>query len=468
MTKDFNAANTADRHPGLFDVVSFGARDYYEVAVALNEAGMLHRLYTDLYMPDFARHWVRARFNPDLSSKKTRSFWIFAALSIAMRCIPSSWPAARAADRLLAYAYGFCCGAACYFTGPNRAVVYSYYLEGFLAFYRAIGKRPDKLICFQVHPESAFEQRKLRQDAAAYGALQPVTFMQDSEEDFSEAGRQSYARALSTCQTIICASRVSRESIGDITGGARIDIVPYGSRFGQNVARELISLQPTGPIRLLSVCQLTQRKGMHWAFRAMAEMPQEMQDRFDWRIVAAKRDPAIVAMAPPNVTFTGWLSQGELADEFRKADLFIMPSVVEGFGLVYLESLSFGTPVLYTDRTGAADFCVSGEHGFQVPVSDWQALSEVLRRCAGDPRVLSAMRGECHGVARSYTWERFRSGIRSACSLSMGPDFPATQVLDVAAVGAPPAVDVTAGNQVARVARVLTDPTVIGGRRITS
>ncbi len=463
LTKDLHAANSAEGHAELFDVVSFGARDYYEVAVALNQAGMLHKLYTDWYTPDFARRWVQARYNPDLSSNKTRSLWIFAALALVMRRIPPSWYAARASYRWLNYVYGFCCGAACYFAGPNQAIVYSYYLEGFLAFYRATGRRPDNLICFQVHPAPAYVQRKLREDANAYGALQPVAFTPDAEEDLSEAARQSYARALAACQTVICASSISRESIADIAGEARIDIVPYGSRFGENEVREPASLQPTGPIRLLSICQLTQRKGMHWAFRAMAELPREVQDRFDWRIVSAKRDPAIAAMAPSNVAFTDWLSQADLAVEFKKSDLFVMPSLVEGFGLVYLESLSFGTPVLYTDRTGAADFCVAGAHGFKVPVSDWRVLSEVLRRCAADPGVLSAMRRECHGVARNYTWDRFRVGIRSACSENIENGLPTTRARVAASSDKPSAANGIDGNQDTGATRISTASLEIGG-----
>jgi glycosyltransferase involved in cell wall biosynthesis len=465
MTEDCKAANSADQRIELFDVVSFGARDYYEVGLALNEVGMLHRLYTDWYTPDFARRWIGVRFNEELSSKKTRSLWIFAALALAWRRIPPSWFAARAAYRVLDYAFGFYCGAACYFTGPNRAIVYSYYLEGFLAFYRATNKKPEALICFQVHPAPAYVQRKLREDAEAYGASQSVTFMPDTEEDLSEAAQQSYARALAACQSVICASSVSRESISDISGAARIDIVPYGSRFGQNVVLEPVSLSATGPIRLLSVCQLTQRKGMHWAFRAMSELPLELQKRFDWRIVAAKRDPAIAAMAPANVTITDWLSQAELADEFKKADLFIMPSVIEGFGLVYLESLSFGTPVLYTDRTGAADFCLNGVHGFKVPVSDWRELLEVLRRCAGEPDLLSVMRRECHSLERDYTWERFRVGIRSACRPSAGHGLRAPPA--ASPLSEYPGANGIDRNHVVQDTQVTSEPSAIGRLRTT-
>lgn len=88
------------------------------------------------------------------------------------------------------------------------------------------------------------------------------------------------------------------------------------------------------------------------------------------------------------VIFAGFVPDEELPDHYRVADAYIMPSQ-EGFGIVYLEAMATGIPVLAGDRDGSADPLQDGRLGWQVPHRDPEAVAaaciEILlggdRRC---------------------------------------------------------------------------------------
>ena len=79
------------------------------------------------------------------------------------------------------------------------------------------------------------------------------------------------------------------------------------------------------------------------------------------------------------VTMTGFISDAELADHYRMADVFAMPSTGEGFGIVFLESLACGTPVVAGNRDGSVDALADGRLGCLVDPNDINAISSAIR-----------------------------------------------------------------------------------------
>jgi len=91
------------------------------------------------------------------------------------------------------------------------------------------------------------------------------------------------------------------------------------------------------------------------------------------------------------VIFAGFVPAEELVDHYRLADAYIMPSQ-EGFGIVYLEAMACGVPVLAGDADGSADPLQDGRLGWQVPHRDPEAMAaaciEILKggdiKCDGE------------------------------------------------------------------------------------
>jgi glycosyltransferase involved in cell wall biosynthesis len=106
------------------------------------------------------------------------------------------------------------------------------------------------------------------------------------------------------------------------------------------------------------------------------------------------------------------LSGKRLAQELHACDIFIFPSLAEGFGHVILEAMSCGLPVVATPHTCAPDVMEDGKHGFIVPIRDAEAIAERIVWGMDHRAELAAM-GEAAALrARQFTWERFRAGVR--------------------------------------------------------
>ena len=75
------------------------------------------------------------------------------------------------------------------------------------------------------------------------------------------------------------------------------------------------------------------------------------------------------------VTFAGFVKDEELADHYRLADVFAMPSTGEGFGIVFLEAMACGTPVLAGDADGSVDALDEGRLGRLVPPGSVEAIA---------------------------------------------------------------------------------------------
>jgi glycosyltransferase involved in cell wall biosynthesis len=385
-----------------FNVVALGARDYYQVAIALHQRGLLGRLITDFYSFRFLKKFTAKRTSPDLPDSKVLSSWPHAVGLFLLRGARFSKPRRYLVD----FSFGFL-AAIVTFLGPNQAIVYSYYLEGFCAFYRLIRSRPRCLICFQVHPTPWFINSIIAEDARRFRKCADVAFGSEMEATFDERDYHRYRQATKMCHGLIVASQVNIRSVfGSEASLMPVCIAPYGSRFpGRSSTR---SKPAREQIRILSICQLTQRKGLHWAFEAMKRLSPCEQAHYAWTIVANVVDPQVVALMPSNATVVRNLSDKELAEHIQLADVFLLPSLIEGFGLVYVEALSQGTPVVYTENTGAHDICTNGVHGFCVPISDLDSLVALLRRQLSDRQLLASLRRNCIDLAAQVTWPHFR------------------------------------------------------------
>ena len=91
------------------------------------------------------------------------------------------------------------------------------------------------------------------------------------------------------------------------------------------------------------------------------------------------------------VQFAGRLPDGELAKTLRSSHVLAVPSRYEGFGIVYLEGMSFGLPALATRAGGATDIVTDGETGVLVDPDDSAAVAHELERFATDRDRLAEM-----------------------------------------------------------------------------
>jgi glycosyltransferase involved in cell wall biosynthesis len=110
----------------------------------------------------------------------------------------------------------------------------------------------------------------------------------------------------------------------------------------------------------------------------------------------------------PSVTFA------ELVEAYQQADLFVFPSVVEGFGQVLLEALACGLPILSTTHTAAPDLIEEGIQGFVVEPRRPDLLAQRIEWALQHPTQLAEMRVAARERAQQLTCARFRAGVVAA------------------------------------------------------
>ena len=141
-----------------------------------------------------------------------------------------------------------------------------------------------------------------------------------------------------------------------------------------------------GPLRLLSVGPVIPRKGHLVLVEALADLRE-----FDWRLTcigSIERDRAAAealrrAIAAKKlgdrVALAGECSPEVLGAAYRDADIFVLPSHYEGYGMVYAEALAHGLPIIAT-TAGAIPETVTATASLLVPPGDAAALRDALRR----------------------------------------------------------------------------------------
>lgn len=116
------------------------------------------------------------------------------------------------------------------------------------------------------------------------------------------------------------------------------------------------------------------------------------------------------------IDFLGAMPQPELAAELRRADVLVLPSRNDSYGMVVAEALASGTPVLVSAMVGAKELVTEGRTGWIVPAGDTAALAERMAWCAGHRVTVRAMGEDCRRAAESATWpayhERFVALLR--------------------------------------------------------
>ena len=192
------------------------------------------------------------------------------------------------------------------------------------------------------------------------------------------------------------------------------------SQFDVNSACITVALPGTDPVApapctgnppvLLSLATLTRRKGHDVLIAALATL---MDLPWTARLVGgAHFDPAWSAHLQAlvikyglaeRIAFTG--SCETPAEEYAQADVFVLPSRYEGYGMVFAEALAHGLPVIAA-RAGAVPDVVPPDAGLLVPVDDSEALAMALRRVLTDAALRSQLRaGALRAAAALPRWQ---------------------------------------------------------------
>jgi glycosyltransferase involved in cell wall biosynthesis len=215
----------------------------------------------------------------------------------------------------------------------------------------------------------------------------------------AQALRTSERAALAAAHHVIVTSAATARVLAANYGVApgHITVATPGNdpaKVGRNTSHETI--------KLLAVGAVVRRKGYDVLIEALSRLTD-----LDWQLVIAgdctrDRDTAgalatrlVVLRLGPRITMTGAVGEEELAALYRDADLFVLASRHEGYGMAFAEAIAHGLPVIGT-KAGAIPETVPEGAGILVPPDDVTALAKALRTMIAD----GALRERCAEVSR--------------------------------------------------------------------
>lgn len=401
-------------------VVHRGARDAYQTAAALAQAGLLERLVTDLYWPADRplasrlaaaapaplKRMLRMRNHPALPGRLVHTAPLSGLASFLLeklKPVPFSWrrSAIRATDRTLGRKAGELARRT-----DSLLLSYSYY--AYDAF-RSYG-RPGAL--FQLHPHPASVRRILERELNDHpdcaDSLRKEWELSLPQEDFDRLVEE-----VRMADHFLVASSFTRQTLIDNGAPAEaIRVIPYGvdlARFAPAARTASVS----GPLKLLFVGTINQRKGIKYLLEALRLLgPQAPLE-----LTVCGRVVDNLALFTPfssQVKIRPSVSLPELQAAYQDSDLFVFPSVAEGFAQVLLEALASGLPILSTTHTAAPDLIENGTQGFIVEPRRPDLIAERIQWALAHRQQLSEMRAAARERAEQFTWARFELGVVEA------------------------------------------------------
>lgn len=183
---------------------------------------------------------------------------------------------------------------------------------------------------------------------------------------------------LKMADCIMVASSFTKQSIVEDFPyhlNAEICVIPYG--FPAIYSKRCYEPTDNRRLKFLFVGRLSQSKGLSYLFEAM----ESFKDAIDLTIVGSGNidSCSILKEKLAQHKYIPYLSHDDVLREMRKNDVFIFPSLFEGFGMVITEAMSQGTPVLTTNRTCGRDFIKDEENGWLVQPASVDDLKNKLR-----------------------------------------------------------------------------------------
>ena len=192
---------------------------------------------------------------------------------------------------------------------------------------------------------------------------------------------------------------------------------PYGTTLESSAASEVEAVPHpiNGKFKILFVGRHIERKGICYLIEAAKYLPR---DKFEIRIVGVGdlteklKELAAHNAGNAEIVFTGKLSPEDLAKEYRTANVFTLPAIIdskgdtEGLGVVLIEAMELGLPIVASNVGGIPDVVVDGESGILVPEKDPQALANAFKRLESEPGLVKQLlEGSRKRIRECFTWD---------------------------------------------------------------
>jgi starch synthase len=167
--------------------------------------------------------------------------------------------------------------------------------------------------------------------------------------------------------------------------------------------------RPDGPLKVLFVGGIGQRKGIKYLLEAVRQLNSAQIELS--LLGPAPADPRPLEAYSNWYTYRGRTDQAGVVRQMQQADVLVLPSVFEGFGLVIVEAMATGLPVITSTHSCGPEVIREGIDGFLLKPDDVAGLSSRLAWCAEHRTPLAEMGRAAHEQAQLFSWDSHRNKL---------------------------------------------------------
>jgi len=197
----------------------------------------------------------------------------------------------------------------------------------------------------------------------------------------------------------------------------RYRVIPSGVDCAAFAEAPPLAQYLDGKRNILFLGRLERRKGLPFLLEAYAQLKTESPDL---RLIVVGGDGGLRPVCEryvqqnhvADVVFAGYVSEEEKARYFRTADIYCAPNTgAESLGLVLLEAMAAGTPIIASRIEGFADVLTDEREGLLVPPRDSEAIYAALKRLLCDSAIREELGRQAGKTALRYSWERMAARV---------------------------------------------------------
>jgi len=397
-----------------------GKQHSFQLATALKQNGMLYKYITTVYdrpgsFTSVLKYFLKGKMKKKAGTRSTKSlandeiiqfYELGALILLLISKFPSSDKVWKKLNGRLSDVFG-------------RKVAYY-----------AIKENVDAVICFDTNCVALF--KILKEKAPNIKRIMDVSianrlYMKEKFiEDMNRTGDNGikkeqiylwddrnihrFQQEINDSQYFIVASNIVKESL--LFSGVRhkqIGVVPYGVNQGQF---PFVQKRPSKkPLRIIYVGQITYRKGIHHLLKVVSGF-SESEVKLTLAGGYAKSSALYQNYKDEkNIKFLGFVTRDDLAREYQDADVFVFPTLGEGYGLVVLEAMSCGVPVISSDCAGGNDAITIYEDGLVFKAGDDDELKDSIRWFIDHPDKLPVFSQKAHEKSLNFSWQKYYDSV---------------------------------------------------------
>lgn len=374
-------------------VVHAGARDWYRLAISLYENDKLAYLVTDdiifrkKYRDLFPRHMIKISW--------MALFFKFLEKVISSKMgfnIYKDYWLGRKAGKL---------------SNKKKLPIFSCCRYAMTAF--DISKIHPKIL-FQYHPQSGCV-KEILQDEIDKNPTAKKTILEETEFRYTKKQLDNSVLEVQLSDFAVGASSFTLKTLVK-QGMAEncVHLAPYGVNIEDFKPKK--EFKRNEKMRFLFVGSFSQRKGISYLLQAFKELEDAgenvsltMAGRgiMDYELVKSYKLKCLETHIN--------LPIEKLVELMQESDVFVFPSICEGFGLVLVQAMATGLPLITTYNTSGPDFIEEGKDGFLIEAQDVEAIKNKVKYFLQNPEEVKRMGQNAIIKSKDFTWDKFSSEI---------------------------------------------------------